>query len=246
TNPPGYFPSNVLMNINGYESLDDVLQKAKNPLNPIEFDLVANASKALVLDTRDASDFANGFIPNSINIGLDGSFAMWVGEMIMDIKQEILLVTNPGFEEESMIRLSRIGFDHTIGFLEGGVEAWQKAGFETETVQRIEANELEKLIDFEKTQIFDVRKRSEFISEHLVGAINIPLNEINQHLAEIPKNETFVLYCAGGYRSMIAASILKQRGWTQFVDVIGGFKALKKHQFIDFRLCLSDHFALKA
>uniref|UniRef100_UPI00404B3309 MBL fold metallo-hydrolase n=1 Tax=Flavobacterium sp. TaxID=239 RepID=UPI00404B3309 len=227
TNPPGYFPSNVLMNINGYESLDDVLQKAKNPLNPIEFDLVANASKALVLDTRDASDFANGFIPNSINIGLDGSFAMWVGEMIMDIKQEILLVTNPGFEEESMIRLSRIGFDHTIGFLEGGVEAWQKAGFETETVQRIEANELEKLIDFEKTQIFDVRKRSEFISEHLVGAINIPLNEINQHLAEIPKNETFVLYCAGGYRSMIAASILKQRGWTQFVDVIGGFKALK-------------------
>lgn len=228
TNPPGYFPSNVLMNINGYESLDTVLEKAKHPFSPAAFEMTANATKALILDTRDATDFAQCFIPNSINIGLDGSFAMWVGEMIIDVKQEILLVTAPGFEEETMIRLSRIGFDHTLGYLEGGIEAWKKAGFETNTIHRITANELEQNINFDEVEIIDVRKRSEFDSEHLIGALNIPLNELNQHLAEIPKNASFVIYCGGGYRSMIAASILHQRGWNDFVDVIGGFKEIKE------------------
>ena len=227
TNPPAYFPANVLLNINGYDSLDVILKKAKTPLNPTEFEVVANETRALVLDTRDASKFAKGFIPNSINIGLDGSFAMWVGEMIADIKQEILLVTEIGKEEESMVRLSRIGYDHTIGYLNGGITAWKKAGFELDTVNRITAKQLEDTIDFDATLIFDVRKKSEFLSEHLIGAINVPLNEINNHLAEFPKEKKFILHCAGGYRSMIAASILKQRGWDNFVDVIGGFAEIK-------------------
>ena len=228
TNPPGYFPANVLMNINGYESLDDVLEKAQKPLNPTEFEVVANETRALILDTREASDFAKGFIPNSINIGLNGNFAMWVGEMIADIKQEILLVTEVGKEEESMVRLSRIGYDHTIGYLDGGIDSWKNAGFELDTINRITAKELEATINYDQTVIFDVRKKSEFLSEHLVGAINTPLNEINDHLSEFPKDTKFVLHCAGGYRSMIAASILKQRGWDNFVDVIGGFAEIKQ------------------
>lgn len=227
TNPPGYFPANVLMNIKGYENLDAVLKKAKSPLNPTEFEVVANETRALILDTREASEFAKEFIPNSINIGLDGSFAMWVGEMISDIKQEILLVTEEGKEEESMIRLSRIGYDHTIGYLNGGMDTWKKGGFELDTVSRISAKELEETIDFTETLIFDVRKKSEYLSEHLIDAVNVPLNEINNHLAEFPKDKKFVLHCAGGYRSMIAASILKQRGWDNFVDVIGGFTEIK-------------------
>lgn len=232
TNPPGYFPANVLMNIKGYESLDAVLKKAKTPLNATEFELVANETRALVLDTRPAEVFAKAFIPNSINIGLDGNFAMWVGEMIADIKQEILLVTEVGKEEESMVRLSRIGYDHTIGYLNGGFDSWKNEGFETDTINRITALQLEKTIDFDKTLLFDVRKKSEFSSEHLIGAINIPLNEINNHLSQFPKNENFVLYCAGGYRSMIAASILKQRGWDNFVDVVGGFNEIKKTKLL--------------
>lgn len=227
TTPPGYFPSNVLMNIKGYDSLDSVLEKAKQPLSPTEFEAAANETRALILDTRDASEFARGFIPNSINIGLEGSFAMWVGEMVIDIKQEILLVTDEGKEEETMIRLSRIGFDHTIGYLKGGIEAWKAEGRELDSVGRITAEELEEVADG-TLPIFDVRKRSEFASEHLVDAINVPLNELNQHLAEFPKDRRFVLHCAGGYRSMIAASILKQRGWDNFVDVVGGFTEIRR------------------
>lgn len=227
TAPPAYFPANVLMNIKGYESLDAVMKKAKTPLNPSEFEAAANETRALILDTRTAEEFAKGFIPNSINIGLDGNFAMWVGEMISDIKQEILLITTLGNEEESMVRLSRIGYDHTIGYLEGGFASWMNKGFETDTIDRITTEELEKNINFEETPIFDVRKKSEFLSEHLIEATNVPLNEINSHLAEFPKDKKFILHCAGGYRSMIAASILKQRGWDNFVDVVGGFEAIK-------------------
>ena len=179
-----------------------------------------------MLDTRDAGDFAKKFIPNSINIGLDGSFAMWVGEMIPDIKQEILLVTDEGKEEESMVRLSRIGFDHTIGYLKGGIDAWTTANFETNSVERITTKDLEG-VNLEETKIFDVRKKSEYNSEHLVGAINVPLNEINKHLVGFPKEEKFIIHCAGGYRSMIAASILKQRGWENFTDVKEGFDGIK-------------------
>jgi hydroxyacylglutathione hydrolase len=151
---------------------------------------------------------------------------MWVGEMIPDIKQSILLVTEPGKEEESIIRLSRVGYDNTIGFLKGGFPAWKAAGKEVDTVARITADEFAKRY-VTKPLIFDVRKKSEFDSEHVVEAINVPLNQINQHLAQFPKDKPFIVHCAGGYRSMIAASILKQRGWENFVDVEGGFNAIK-------------------
>jgi rhodanese-related sulfurtransferase/glyoxylase-like metal-dependent hydrolase (beta-lactamase superfamily II) len=228
TAPPGYFPKNVLMNIKGYESLDTVLERGKKPLSADEFELLANEKKALILDTRDAQTFSEGFIPNSINIALDGNFAMWVGELIPDIKQEILLVSDEGKEEEAMIRLSRVGYDYTIGFLKGGFSAWKKAGREHEKVNRISANEFTQKINSEQPVVIDVRKKSEFESEHVVGAINVPLNVINNHLAEFPKDKPFILHCAGGYRSMIAASILKQRGWENFVDVKGGFNEIKK------------------
>ncbi len=222
TAPPAYFPKNVLMNIQGYDSLDDVMERAQKPLSPAAFEAAANETHALMLDTRDAGEFAKGFVPNSINIGLDGNFAMWVGEMITDIKQPILLITTPGHEEEAMVRLSRVGYDGTIGYLEGGIEAWKKAGMETDAVQRMTPAEFAEKYPQLPT-IIDVRKKSEFDSQHVEGAINIPLNEINKHLAEIPKNEPFILHCAGGYRSMIAASILRARGWDNFKDVEGGF-----------------------
>jgi rhodanese-related sulfurtransferase len=227
TTPPAYFPKNVLMNIKGYESLDTIMDRGNTPLSPAAFEAAANETRALVLDTRDAETFAKGFIPNSINIGLDGNFAMWVGEMIADIKQPILLVTEAGREKEAIIRLSRVGYDNTIGYLEGGFEAWKNAGKEVDTINRISAEAFAAQYNSNPI-IIDVRKKSEFDSEHVVGAINIPLNEMNHHLAEIPKDKPFLLYCAGGYRSMIAAAILKQRGWENFADVRGGFADIAK------------------
>ena len=227
TNPPAYFPKNVLMNIKGYESLDTIMDRGNIPLSPDAFEAAANETRALVLDTRDAETFAKGFIPNSINIGIEGNFAMWVGEMIADIKQSILLVTEVGKEEEAIIRLSRVGYDNAIGYLEGGFESWKNAGKEVDTVNRISTEEFAAQYSSNPV-IIDVRKKSEFDSEHVVGAINIPLNEMNNHLAEIPKDKPFILHCAGGYRSMIAAAMLKQRGWENFVDVRGGFADIAK------------------
>ena len=228
TTPPVYFPQNVLMNIKGYESLDTIMQRGKRPMAVSEFEIVANETRALILDTRAASDFAKGFIPNSINIGIDGNFAQWVGEMIPDVKQEILLVTDPGREEESIIRLSRVGYDNTMGYLDGGFETWKKAGKETESVKRMTAEEFATLYETEKPLVIDIRKKSEYDAEHVIDAVNIPLNQLNSHLAEFPKDRSFVLHCAGGYRSMIAASILKQRGWDNFADVSGGFSEMAK------------------
>ncbi|NJB71327.1 glyoxylase-like metal-dependent hydrolase (beta-lactamase superfamily II)/rhodanese-related sulfurtransferase [Saonia flava] len=228
TAPPGYFPQNVLMNIKGYESLDTIMERGEKPLSAEAFEAASNETRALMLDTRDAKDFAKGYVPNSINIGLDGSFAQWVGEMIPDIKQEILIITEPGKEEETITRLSRVGYDKTIGFLKGGFKSWQEAGKEFETINRITVAEFEKMYQNETPLVFDIRKKSEFDSEHIIGAINVPLNEINQHLSQFPKDKAFVLHCAGGYRSMIAASILKQRGWDNFTDMIGGFDEAKK------------------
>ncbi len=227
TPPPGYFPQNVLMNIKGYDSMDTVMDRAKTPLSAIAFEAAANETGALLLDTRDAKDFAVGFIPNSINIGLDGSFAQWVGEMIPDIKQKILLITYPDKQVEAITRLSRVGYDNTIGYLEGGFENWKKSGSDYETVGRVSPKEFESIYNYSKPLVFDVRKKSEYDSEHIIGAINVPLNEINQHLSQFPKENFFVLHCAGGYRSMIAASILKQRGWEDVVDVEGGFAEMK-------------------
>jgi len=228
TTPPGYFPQNVLMNIKGYDSLDTVMDRAKTPLSVEAFEAAANETGALLLDTRDAKDFAKGFVPNSINIGLDGSFAQWVGEMIPDVKQEILLITYPEKQEEAITRLSRVGYDNTIGYLEDGFDNWKKAGKDFETVNRMNPKEFEAAYSSKEPLVIDIRKKSEYDSEHIIGAINVPLNEINQHLSQFPKDRFFVLHCAGGYRSMIAASILKQRGWNDFVDVHGGFDEMKK------------------
>ncbi|MGB5358531.1 MAG: MBL fold metallo-hydrolase [Eudoraea sp.] len=228
TAPPGYFPQNVLLNIKGYESLDIVRERGEKPLSPNAFEVVANETNALMLDTRKPEDFAKGHIPNSISIGLDGNFAQWVGEMIPDIQQEILLITYPDKEEEAITRLSRVGYDHTIGFLDGGFESWQKARKQVERIKRITANQFEKAYFGEGPLAFDIRKKSEFDSEHVIGAINVPLNELNQHLSQFPIDKPFVLYCEGGYRSMIAASILMQRGWEDFVDVADGFDEIKK------------------
>lgn len=224
TTPPGYFPQNVMLNIKGYESFDKVMDRSKKALSPLKFEELANLTGALILDTRKAEVFAMAFIPNSINIGLDGSFAPWVGEMIPGVDQPILLVTEKGKEEEAITRLSRVGYDNVLGYLEGGFEAWQKDDREHDHIERISAEEFEKIYFNESTKVIDIRKRSEYNSEHIRGAINIPLNEINKHLEEIPKDEFFILHCAGGYRSMIAASILKQRGWDTFADIRGGFK----------------------
>lgn len=228
TTPPVYFPQNVLMNIQGYESLDTVMDRAKRAYNPTEFDILANESKALVLDTRNANDFAKGFVPNSINIGLEGNFAQWVGEMIPSVRQEILLITYPGKEQEAITRLSRVGYDNTIGYLDGGFDAWKKTKKDIEISDRIHIKELEEILREEDVKVFDVRKKSEFDTEHIIGATNIPLNAINSHLELFPKDEPFIIYCAGGYRSMIASSILKQRGWYNFSDVIEGFDAIEE------------------
>lgn len=227
TPPPGYFPKNVLMNIQGYESLDTVMERGNKALSAEAFEAAANETDALVLDTRNANEFAKGFIPNSVFIGLDGKFAQWVGEMIPDIRQSILLVTDEGKEEEAIIRLSRVGYDGAIGYLKGGFQSWVKAGKEVDTFNRISAAEFSRQYT-DKPLIIDVRKKSEFDSEHVLDAINIPLNEINKHLAAFPKDKPFILTCASGYRSMIAASMLKQRGWEDFSDVIGGFTEISK------------------
>ena len=228
TTPPGYFPQNVLMNIKGYDSLDEVMDRAQQPLDVTSFEVVANETSALMLDTRDPETFAKGFIPNSINIGLNGSFAMWVGELIPSVKQEILLIAEPGTEEEAITRLSRVGYDGVIGFLKGGFESWMQAGKEIDTVNRMDSEAFNDKFSKESVLIFDVRKKSEFDSQHIIGATNIPLNTLNQHLAQLPKDKPFVLHCAGGYRSMIASSMLKQRGWDQITDIRGGFDAIKQ------------------
>lgn len=228
TAPPSYFPQNVLMNIKGYESLDTVMQRAQQPLSPEAFEAAANETGALMLDVRDPEVFAQGFIPNSINIGLNGNFAQWVGELIPSVQQEILLITEPGKEEEAITRLSRVGYDGVIGYLKGGFDAWKTSDKEIDTVNRISAETLAAMVKEDAVLLFDVRKKSEYNSQHVIGATNVPLNELNQHLAEIPKDKALVLHCAGGYRSMIASSMLKQRGWDQITDVQGGFAAIKE------------------
>ncbi len=227
--PPGYFPLNVMMNIQGYESIDKVLERGQHALTPDAFEVAANETNALILDTRSAQDFAKGFIPNSINIGIDGSFAPWVGAMIPDIKQQILLVTDAGKELEVITRLARVGYDFTIGYLQGGFSAWSEAGKEIDQIKSITANELAEIKSTDnQTLILDVRKASEYKSEHVKSGINAPLDFINDSMSMIDKDKTYYVHCAGGYRSMIFISILKARGFDHLIDVKGGFAAMKE------------------
>lgn len=226
--PPAYFPLNVMMNKHGYESIDEVIKRGTLALNPTEFEVAANETDAMILDVRNEKDFVKGHIPNSIFIGIDGGFAPWVGALIKDVKQEILLVAPEGREEEVITRLARVGFDYTIGFLKGSFDAWKKAGKEIATIESISAEEFKSIVEVDKHPIFDVRKINEFEAEHLNDGKSAPLDFLNDHLAEFPKDETFYVHCAGGYRSVIAASILKSRGIHNLIDVAGGFGAIKK------------------
>lgn len=226
--PPAYFSMNVAMNKQGYESFETVLHNGMKAIDAKEFEAVAEETGALILDTRKSGDFAKGFIPQSINIGINGDFAPWVGTLVGDVKQPIILVTELGLEEETVTRLSRVGFDSIIGHLEGGFEAWEKAGFEIDSVNRISAEQFAAKFNIKEDKVIDVRKETEYEAEHIEDAYSKPLAYINDWVKDINPNEHFYLHCAGGYRSMIAASILQARGFRNFSEIDGGFGAIAK------------------
>lgn len=227
--PPAYFPLNVMLNKQGYESIDAVMKRGNIGLSPGAFETAANETGALILDTREAQSFAKGFIPNSINIGIDGNFAPWVGAMIPDINQPILIVDEPGREEEVITRLARVGYDYTIGFLKGGFEAWKKAGKEIDTIRSVSVDELIHTIQKKgPVNILDVRTPGEYQAEHVEQAENTPLDFINESMLKVDKNKSYYAHCAGGYRSMTFASILKARGFDNIADIKGGFNAIKE------------------
>ena len=231
--PPEYFPSNVKLNKEGYEPLDKILSRSINELTVIDFKNNVNVNGSLMLDVRSTEEFAKAHIPGSIFIGLDGGFAPWVGELIKDINHPIVIISPADREEEAITRLSRLGFDNSKGYLKGGINAWIDSGNEVDSVESINKNEFEKLFSEAKTKIFDVRNESEFNSEHVVGAYNIPLNKLNANLEKINSNGVNYIHCAGGYRSMIASSILKARGIHNFIDIKGGYSAISDSSIIN-------------
>ena len=226
--PPAYFPMNVKMNKEGYKDIDEVLAQGENALSPKAFEVAANETGAVILDVRHQDDFAKGHIPGAIFIGIDGNFAPWVGDLIKDVQQPILLVAHKDRIKETITRLSRVGFDNTLGYLKGGFEAWKKTANEYDTVSSIKAITFKEILEVTDVPVFDVRKENEFASEHVLNAINTPLDAINNHLPEFPTNELFYIHCAGGYRSMIAASILKNRGIHNFINIEEGFTSIKE------------------
>ena len=225
--PPKYFPLNVRMNKEGYEDINEVLDRGNIALSPDAFEMAANTTGALVLDVRHENDFVKGHIPRSIFIGLNGDFAPWVGALIADVKQPILLVAPIGKEKEAIIRLSRVGFDGTIGYLDGSFEAWKNASKDYDTITAVSASKVVEQVNAQGIPVFDVRKETEYNAEHVVGAINTPLELLNDHLASFPKDEPFLMHCAAGYRSVIAGSILKSRGIHNVIDVTSGYKEIK-------------------
>ena len=227
--PPQYFAKNAALNKGGYDSFEEVLNKGMQGLSPEAFELVAEAEDALIIDTRSAADFAEGHIPGSIFIGIDGSFAPWVGALVPDLKQAILVVTPEGREEEVVTRLSRVGYDHTLGYLSGGMTAWKAAGKDVAQTESIDATTFEARLREKKVpHVLDVRKPSEFIAHHVVDAVNFPLDYINQNMHRVDRKETYYLHCKSGYRSMVAASILEARGFGHVVDIKGGWNAIEQ------------------
>ncbi len=224
--PPQYFAKNAMLNKTGVDSLDEILEKGTVPLSAEDFEAYANHEGALVLDTRYPQDFAKGHVPNSIFIGIEGSFAPWVGALIPDLKQPIVFIADEGREEEVVIRLSRVGYDNTLGYLKGGFTSWKAAGKEFDTVKSIPASQFADAYKNDNITVMDVRKPSEYEAEHVENAFNIPLDFINENMSKIDPDQQYYVHCAGGYRSMIMASILKSRGIHNLIDVAGGFKAI--------------------
>lgn len=226
--PPQYFPKNAVMNKMGYASIDEVREQGLQALSVRAFKAAWAEEEALVLDTRPQEVFVKGFIPGSIFIGIDDNFAMWVGALIVDLKQPILFVSEEGREEEVVTRLSRVGYDNPIGYLKGGFEAWPAAGEEVDTLEEVSAFGLAEIYKPEEVSLLDVRKASEFDAQHVKGAQNFPLDFINRNMSQLDREQKYYLHCAGGYRSVIAASILRSRGFENLVNVQGGFKALEE------------------
>jgi rhodanese-related sulfurtransferase len=228
--PPQYFSKNAMMNKTGYDTFESVLQKGDTPLTPAEFEYLANTEDALVLDVRTEQEFVISHIPNSIFIGINGGFAPWVGALITDLKQAILLVTPEGKEQEAVTRLSRVGYDNTLGYLNGGIEAWKASGKDVDSIKSISVEEFAQDFKNHDVHVLDVRKDGEYKSEHIIGdhVQHFALDYINNNMSAIDKDKEYYLHCAGGYRSVIAASILKARGFNKLIDIKGGFVAIKK------------------
>ena len=225
--PPAYFPQNVMLNIKGYESLDNIMKKSFKALTPKEFEKIANQSDAVVLDVRHENDYVKSHIPGSIFIGIQGNFAPWVGALLMNVSQPILLVAPEGREQEAITRLSRVGFDHVLGYLEGGLENWNKAGFESDYIESISPETFAERLASEPKKVVDARKPGEFEAEHVENAINLPLDDVNSKFHEVPKDGDFFLHCAGGYRSVIMASVLKSRGYHNLINVEKGISGIR-------------------
>ncbi|KYP14548.1 MBL fold metallo-hydrolase [Flavihumibacter sp. CACIAM 22H1] len=228
--PPQYFPHNVLMNVSGgLNSIDQIIRKGTTALDPTQFQLVWETEEALVIDTRSKNDFPKAFLPGAIFIGLDDNFAPWVGTLVTDLKQPILLLTDAGKEEEAVIRLARVGYDNTLGYLKGGITAWKQAGFPIDSIDEIDAAAFARMYEkYPSLQVLDVRRASEYASQHIEGTLNFPLDFINSNMGMLDKNQTYYVHCAGGYRSVITASILKARGYHKLVNIQGGFAALSR------------------
>jgi len=241
TPPPGYFPANVIMNKKGYTSFEKVLSRGQKALSPAAFETAIRETTALILDTRPAKEFRDGFIPGSINIGIDGNFAPWAGAMIPDVRQPILLVADPGGEEEAITRLARVGIDNCLGYLSGGVEVWENAGKELDYIDSVSALELSEIVHRTPANILDVRRLGEYEHEHVLDAMNMPLDEINEEMSRIDPRKTWYVYCAGGYRSMIFISILRARGYRNLIDIADGYSAIKNSR----KFCITNDTPLK-
>ncbi len=229
TAPPKYFPKNAVLNKTGYESFDEVFSRADNALSVEDFEKVAQDKRALIIDTRALEDMPQGYVKDSLWIGIDGQFAPWLGALVEDLNQPILVVADPGREEEVIIRMARVGYDNALGYLDGGFDSWKKAGKPIATIDEMEPEEFAAFYKENPTaKVLDVRNIGEFDTQHIEDAINIPLKDLQDRLNELDKNEKYYVHCAGGYRSLIAASILRKNGFDNIVNIKGGFNALKE------------------